>query len=146
MAKVSDSLYEIMGDLQYGGLRWSKFEMVVDFSDLGSGASDAIPLADFPTNVWTLGIGYVEVISAAAGEADLAFIIGDTNDDNGYCASVNLNAATGRLYAAGAELALRYEADFETAGGDITFSATELDDVTAGRWRVVIPYATLPTG
>ncbi len=118
------------------------YTVAIDFSDLGSGASDTVALTDFPTNAYTLGDAYAYVETAFAGEGDLAFTVGDTADADGYCASTNLDsvAAGTRLRTVGAEFGLVFEADWETAGAAVTFTATELDDVTAGRLIVHVPY------
>lgn len=117
------------------------YELEVDFSDLGSGASDAIPLAGFPTRVFVLGAGFL-INTAFAGEADFSIIIGDTNDDNGLMTVTVVNGvAAGTFLAAdGAETGFRFEADFAGAGADATFTATELDDVSAGNGTIRVFY------
>lgn len=119
------------------------YEKIVDYSDLtsgdGDGDSDEIACTDFPTGAWVV-LDEVEIVTAFAGEADLALTIGDTADADGRVASFNLNAvAAGRAgITAGVESgAFRYEADYATAGAKLTFSATDLGDVTAGKliWR-----------
>ena len=111
------------------------FEQVVEFSDLGSGASDSIALTGFPTNVFVV-CESLEIVTAFAGEADLAVSGGDTADADGRFASFNLNAVAAGWagITPGAESgAPRWEADYATDGADLTFTATELDDVTAGK-------------
>jgi hypothetical protein len=112
------------------------YELTVDFSDLGSGASDAIACSGFPTNVFVCGQS-LEIVTAFAGEADLAVTGGDTADADGRFTSFNLDsvAAGHGAITVGAEgtSGPRWEADYATAGADLTFSATELDDVTAGK-------------
>lgn len=143
MSTVHDTLFKLKGNLEVVGLKLQDFTFDIDFSDLGSGASSAEALTGFPTNVITLGLAWVEVLTPAAGEADLAVIVGDTNDDNGYMTATNLHEVSGDLMAPGTELALRFESDWLGGGADATFTATELDDVTAGAWRIHVPYITL---
>jgi hypothetical protein len=121
-----------------------EYTQAISYTELGSGASDFIPVADFPTNAFVLA-AWLEVDTAAAGEADLAATIGDTADDDGLMTTQNLNAVVAgtRLAADGARTGVRWEAD---AGGDglgVTFTATELDDVTAGAWTLHVLY--IPT-
>ena len=122
----------------------SAFTQTVLFSDLGSGASDAIALSSFPTNVLLIGAA-LEINTAFAGEADLAVKVGDTANDDELIASFNLNAVSAGWAAitAGAATLPQFEADYGTAGGDITFTATELDDVTAGSLTLHIFYVDL---
>jgi hypothetical protein len=117
------------------------YELTILFSELGSGASDAFPLEGFPTNVYVLG-GGILINTAFAGEADFSAIIGDTNDDNGLMTVTVLNGvAAGTFLAAnGAETGFRFEADFAGAGGDVTFTATELNDVSAGSCTIRVFY------
>lgn len=117
------------------------YELTVLFSELGSGASDPFPLEGFPTNVYVLGAGILVNI-AGAGEADFSAIIGDTNDDNGLMTVTVLNGiAAGTFLAAnGAETGFHFEADYAGAGADVTFTATELNDVSAGSWTVRVFY------
>lgn len=119
------------------------YTLAIAFSDLGSGTASAHALTGFPTNVYVLAAD-VQIVTAFAGEADLAVTIGDTGDADGKMGSVNLNAvaAGSILGAAGAEQGMLFEADFLTAGADATFSATELDDVTAGELLVRVYYET----
>ena len=120
-----------------------RYTLDVDFSDLGSGASDAIACASFPTDVIIIGTA-LEIVTAFAGEADLAIIGGDTNDPNGRFEVVTIHAlAAGWVdIGAGAEAGARYEGDYSTDGADLTFTATELDDVTAGALKYYIYYIT----
>jgi hypothetical protein len=117
------------------------YELTVLFSDLGSGASDPFPLEGFPTRVFILGAGIL-INTAFAGEADFSAIIGDTNDDNGLMTVLVLNGvAAGTFLAAdGAETGFRFEADYAGAGADVTFTATELDDVSAGSCTIRVFY------
>lgn len=117
------------------------YELAVDFSDLGSGASDAIALAGFPGNVYVLGGGFVPS-TAFAGEADLAAIIGDTSNDDGIMVSQTVHgvAAGTFIVGDGAETGFHFEADWAGDGAAITFTATELDDVSSGAGVVRIFY------
>jgi hypothetical protein len=120
-----------------------RFTLDVDFSDLGSGASDSIALTGFPTDVIIVARA-LEIVTAFAGEADLACSGGDTGDADGQFASITIHAlAAGWVdIVPGAESGARYEGDYATDGGDLTFSATELDDVTAGALKYHIFYFT----
>lgn len=108
----------------------------VAFGDLGSGASDAIAIAGFPLNATLLGWNLV-IVTAWAGEADLAVELGHTADPDGLFTSFNLNAvAAGIAATVSGALFPRTWADLSTSGLGWTFAATELDDVTAGAMRV----------
>ena len=118
------------------------FKQNVKFSDLGSGASDSIALAGFPADAVIVD-QRLEIVTAFAGEADLAVSGGDTADADGRFTSFNLNAVAAGWGAitAGAEAASpAHEADWATAGADLTFTATELDDVTAGELNYYVYY------
>ena len=118
------------------------FKQNVKFSDLGSGASDSIALAGFPTDAVVLD-QRLEIVTAFAGEADLAVSAGDTADADGRFAAFNLNAVAAGWAAitAGAEAGSPvHEADWATAGADLTFTATELDDVSAGELNYYVYY------
>lgn len=143
MGRFNDEHAEFTGDVSTNGLRWHNFTFEVDFSDLGSGGSDLIAFDTWPTGVYTDGICWVEPVTAGSGEADLAVVVGDTADPNGCLESVSLNALSANTGGLGALHGLHYEADWATAGLGATFTATELDDVTAGRWRFHMRYATL---
>lgn len=85
----------------------------------------------------------LEIVTAFAGEADLAVSGGDTADADGRFASFNLDAVAAGWAAitAGAEAASpAHEADYATDGADLTFTATELDDVTAGELNYYVYY------
>lgn len=119
------------------------FTQNVAFGDLGSGASDTIALTGFPTDVVIVSVR-VEIVTAFGGEADLAMTLGDTVDADELIASFNLNAVAAgwAKIVAGAELLPHFEPDYATDGGAVTFTATELDDVTAGELNVYIDYYT----
>ena len=147
MADRSDNNIDHYGTHRFLGTRSTSsnletYTLEVDFSDLGSGGSDTIPLTGFPTDVLTFGVGYFVPTSQFAGEADLAFAIGDTGDADGYCASTTLDAMpAGTLgRTAGAQQGVIWEADWAADGAAITFTATQLDDVTAGHGFVHVPY------
>jgi hypothetical protein len=112
--------------------RWSSS---VAFSDLGSGASDTIAIAGFPVNATLVGWNVV-ITTPWAGEADLAFSLGHTVDPDGLIVSFNLNAvAAGQAAVVSGALYPRTWADLSTSGLAWTFTATELDDVSAGAMR-----------
>jgi len=122
------------------------FQVEVDHSQL-SGASTKIDLTGFPTRarIWD---HQVEVKEVFAGEADVAVFAGDTADADELFASANLNAvAVGELAVTdGAAMTSRprIEADYDTAGAGLTFSATELGDLTAGKLIYRVFYTRLP--
>lgn len=124
-----------------GGLRIQSFTQTILFSALGTGVTDNIPITGFPTDVFVLG-AYLEVDTAAAGEPDVAATIGDTVDPDGLMGSVNLDvvAANTILGAAAALQGFAWEPDQSTAGLGVTFTATQLDDVTAGAWTAHVLY------
>lgn len=124
----------------------------IGFGDLGSGASDSILLGDGtgrPSGSFLfMGASAVAGTPDFAGEADLAVQLGfEGGDTDHFVASTNLNA-TGD----GAEITVLTGAGkaglYVTAAQNATiaalFTATELDDVTAGSivWRIfwVEPY------
>ena len=118
------------------------FKQNVKFSDLGSGARDSIALAGFPTDAVVVD-QRLEIVTPFAGEADLAVSGGDTADADGRFTAFNLNAVAAGWagITAGAEAAApSHEADWATAGADLTFTATELDDVTAGELNYYVYY------
>lgn len=121
------------------------YTKTLDYSSM-SGASTAKALDGFPTNVLR-GPAAVQIVTPFAGEADVAMICGDTGDDNGLVEATNLNAvAAGWLaHVPGAEAGFQFEADFSTAGADVTFTATELGDLTDGELVIHIPYIALDT-
>ena len=98
----------------------------ITFANLGSGASYLAPATGFPLRTRILD-AWLEVDTAAAGEADLAATIGVTADPDGYKTTQNLNAvAAGTLQATNAALAMGlYYADAATSGLGVTFTATE---------------------
>jgi len=119
------------------------FTQTVLFSDLGSGASDTIAIAGLPTNILILGVA-IEIDTAFAGEADLAVAFGDTADPDELIAAFTLDsvAAGWAKVVAGVELLPHFEPDYVTDGAALTFTATELDDVTAGQMKIHVFYAT----
>lgn len=111
------------------------------WEDAGSGASTAVALSGFPTGVVVL-TGWLEIVTPFAGEADAAITVGDTADSDYLISSFNLNAvaATKMTGVAGSGVLPSPEADWATAALAATFSATELDDLTAGELVVHILY------
>lgn len=120
------------------------FTLEVDYADLG-GASTSIALTGFPTNAYTFGDAYFVPTVAFAGEADIAFQVGDTADQDGYCASTDLDGvAAGTISkTAGALFGLTYEADWAGDGAEVTFTATDAADLTAGHGFVHVPYVQI---
>lgn len=120
-----------------------RFKLNVSFSDLGSGTSHSEALTGFPTDVIIVARA-LEIVTAFAGEADLAVSGGDTGDADGQFTSITIDSlAAGWVdIIPGAEAAPRYEGDWATDGADLTFTATELDDVTAGELNYYVYYFT----
>lgn len=116
----------------------------VAFGDLGSGASDSIVIADsdLPTKIIFQGASAKTGATDFAGEADLAFTVGhEGGDTDAYIASTNLDAtgdADEIVVVPGAVKGGAYVDDTSTIA--ILFTATELDDVTAGSLTVKIYY------
>lgn len=142
MATVSDRFFRL------GGLQFPRapIRQQVLFSDLGSGATDAIDVVGWPTNAIYLGTA-VEIDTMFNGEADLSLQIGFTGGDtDALVGSTNLDqvAAGWLAITAGIVHAGTFAADWETDSLALLFSATELDDVDAGALTVHIYYA-LPT-
>lgn len=121
----------------------STFTQTVLFSDLGAGASDTIALTGLATGIIIQSVA-LEINTAFAGEADLAVTVGDTGDADELIASFNLDSVAAGFAQAlpGAALLGKYEPDYVTDGGTFTFTATELNDVTAGSLTLHINYVT----
>lgn len=122
----------------------SVYKQTVTTASTGSGASTAVAFSGFPTNVLILGAA-LEINTAFAGEADVAVTVGDTADADELIASFNLDsvAAGWAGVTAGAAVLPHFEADYGTAGGDLTFTATELGDLTAGSLTLHVFYVDL---
>jgi hypothetical protein len=118
------------------------YQASVTYEDAGTGASTAVALAGFPLGVLVLG-GWLEITEAFAGEADASVTVGDTSDADYLISSFNLNAVAAIAVAdttIGSGALPCTEADWDGDGLDITFSATELGDLTAGALTVHILY------
>ena len=117
-----------------------RYTLNVGFADLGSGASDTIAMTGFPTDVIIVSRA-LEIVTAFAGEADLACSAGDTDVD-GQFASITIHAlAAGWVdIIPGAESGARFEGDYLGDTAQMTFTATELDDVTAGELNYYVYY------
>jgi hypothetical protein len=110
-----------------------------DWEDAGTGTSTTHDISSgFPTNVMVLGAA-LEIDTAFAGEADAAVILGDTNDTNGLIEAFTLDsiAAGWATIVWGAESVPHFEAAYAPI---LTYTATELDDLTAGALTVHIRY------
>lgn len=116
----------------------AEWESTVLFSDLGSGASDTISLKDqagatsatFPTNALILSA--IRIVNTEfAGEADLADSLGDAGgaDDDLESATLHGVAAGAGTVSAPGSFLPRFEPAYVPVA---TFTATELDDVSAG--------------
>lgn len=131
-----------------GGFIVEEVTQAIAFGDLGSGASDDIAITGVPDGVFVLG-AYLEVDDEAAGESDLAAQMGYTADPDGLMTSQGLDAVTAGTVLAGdgALTGFAYVADATSAGLGVRFTATELDDVTAGAWtaHVLFVRPTLAT-
>ncbi len=114
---------------------YQHFEVVVNFDDLSAGASDTAALTGFPLNAFVASRS-LEVVIPFAGEADVAVSGGDTGDPDGQFTSFNLNAVAagfGAITPGVEDGPPTFEADWETDGAQLTFTATELGDLTAGQ-------------
>ena len=120
---------------------WGHYQASVTYEDAATGASTAVALANFPLGVVVL-CGWIEITEVFAGEADAAVTVGDTADADYLIASLTLDgdAVTKMTGTAGSGALPSPEADWATDGLDITFSATELGDLTAGALTVHILY------
>lgn len=144
MTKFSDQTAEFSGAVTHSGLAFGHYTATIAFSDLGSGASDAIALASFPLNAIYLGCAVEVPTTEFTGEADLVFEIGYTGGDtNALVESTALHETdTGFLaVVAGVQHGGTFLADASDDGLAVLFGATELDDVTAGEMVVHIYYA-----
>jgi len=128
-----------------GPLLIQELTFAIDFSDLGSGATDAISITGFPANAIPIAAA-VEVDTAfTVGGGDttgLTLQIGDAGDPDGKLAALDLVgvAAGWTAHAPGVEhpsfeKAWSPEALFTATGG-----STELDHVDAGALTVHIWY------
>lgn len=108
------------------------------FSDLGSGASDSIAIAGFPTNVIFLGAA-AKADPQFTGEADLSFEVGFEGGDIDALIDTTALHETGTTPIAVVQGVVKAGAFFADASADglaVLFSATELDDVSAGSLTV----------
>lgn len=118
-------------------------EATILFSDLGSGATDSIAIANFPTDVILLGV-VAKADPQFTGGADLVFEIGfEGGDTNALVESTALHetgVGTPISVVHGVVKGGAFYADASTAGLAVLFTATELDDVTAGELTVRFYY------
>lgn len=117
------------------------------FSDLGSGASDSILLGgslEPAEDIIFCGISARAGTPDFAGEADLAFQVGfEGGDTDALVASTNLNATGDGATIAVVSGVVKAGALITTAQMAtlaVLFTATELDDVTAGSLVVKLYY------
>lgn len=116
----------------------------IDFDDLGSGASDTVAF-DAAIDDAIILTAWIEVNTAAAGEDDLAVIIGESGGDtNGLIEVFTLHGIAAGIAdtsgtARGAQN-LTYQDSYTPL---VTFTATELDHVSAGNWTFCVAYIQL---
>lgn len=118
------------------------YKASVTYEDAGSGASTVVALAGFPLGVIPLAC-WVEITEVFADEADTAITVGDTGGGDYLVGSTTIgDAAVTKVLAtaAGSGWMTKPEEDWATDGLAITFSATELGDLTAGALTVHILY------
>ena len=115
------------------------FEETILFSELGSGTSDSIPIAGFPTNVILIGVA-AKASPQFTGEADLAFQVGfEGGDVDALIASTALHqtgVGTPIAVVQGVVKGGAFYANASASGLAVLFTATQLDDVTAGSLTV----------
>lgn len=120
------------------------FDATILFSELGSGASDSIAIADFPTNVILIGVA-ARAGTQFTGEADLAFQVGfEGGDTDALVASTALHQTGNGTPIEVVQGVVKGGAFYADASGDglaVLFTATELDDVSAGSLTVRFLYA-----
>lgn len=122
--------------------RLAYHDIVVLFSDLGSGASGAIAVADFPTNVIYLGAA-AQAGPQFTGEADLEFALGFTGGATDALIEATALHETGVTPIAIVQGTTPGGTFFADASGDglaVLFTATELDDVSAGSLTIRVLY------
>ncbi len=111
------------------------FDATILFSELGGGASDSILIPDFPTNVILLGVA-AKAGPQFTGEADLSFEVGFEGGDVDALIDTTALHQTGVdtpiAVVQGVVKAGTFYADASDAGLAVLFSATELNDVSAG--------------
>jgi hypothetical protein len=117
-------------------------DFVVDFSDLGAGASDSILLSatafegSLPTNFVFIGVGII-ANPEFTGEADLTVALGlEGGDTDGYLTATALHETGDNvpIEAAGGALMATHQGRTHADMADwaLLFAATELNDVSAG--------------
>jgi hypothetical protein len=115
------------------------FDAAISFDELGSGATDSILIADFPANSLYLGAAAVAG-TQFTGEPDLVFEVGfDGGDTDALLTSTALHETGDGVplgVVAGAVKGGQFFADASGDGLAVLFTATELDDVTAGSLTV----------
>jgi hypothetical protein len=110
-----------------------------DYTDAGTGASTTHDISSgFPTNAIILGAA-LEIDTPFAGEADAAVALGDAGATGGLWGAFTLNAVAAGWAAvtSGAEAIWHIEAAYVPI---LTYTATELGDLTAGALTAHIYY------
>lgn len=126
----------VLDDVRY-------IDATILFSELGSGASDSIAIADFPTNSILVGVA-ARAGTQFTGEADLTFALGFAGGDTDAIIEATALHETGAgtpIEIVTGTLSLpRFYADASTDGLAVLFAATELDDVSAGSLTIRLFY------
>jgi hypothetical protein len=120
---------------QLAGRAIKHFDATILVEALGSGASDSIAIPDFPTNVIYMGVA-ARANPQFTGEADLSFEVGFEGGDVDALIDTTALHETGNgttiAVVTGVMKAGQFYADASADGLAALFSATELDDVSAG--------------
>lgn len=126
--------------------QFGSYSITVDESEL-DGASQAIACTSFPLNVMPYAVS-VKINELFAGQTDAAMTVGDTADGDYLVTSLDLDAIAAVGLAditIGSGALPCYEADWDGDGLDLTFSATDLGNLTTGNVTVTI-YFQVPEG
>jgi hypothetical protein len=116
-------------------------DLTVGFAELGSGASDTFPMTAI-VDAWITS-AQVTINTAFAGEPNNSLTIGDAGDPNGISlVTVIDGVVAGTMTLAAGLEAGQFNATFTPL---LTFTATELDDVTDGNLTVRIHYKRFGT-
>lgn len=119
------------------------FDATILFSELGGGATDSILIPGAPTNIILLGVA-ARANPQFTGEADLSFEVGfEGGDVDALIDTTALHqtgAGTPIAVVQGVVKAGQFYADISGSGFAVLFTATELDDVSAGSLTLRLLY------
>jgi hypothetical protein len=122
------------------------FDATITFDQLGGGATDSILIAGAPTNIILLGVA-ARANPQFTGEADLSFEVGfEGGDVDALIDTTALHqtgAGTPIAVVQGVVKAGQFYANISGSGLAVLFTATELNDVSAGSLTIRLLY--LPT-